>query len=293
MRSHKLLSVVFAMLFALIAVNPVSVHAGGGQRAWQGTSGSPESFLIEVSKGNIPGHSVIHKFGHALVSTTMVPITNSLVYQMPTTAIALEVVSADADDTSAGVGAQAVTIEGLALDGTVVIQEVALNGLTAVAIPTSLWRLTRWYVSRSGVYATTTTGSHQGTLTIRVAAAGATWSTISAALYPHGQSEIGWYTVPAGHRAYIFTQEVKVDTQKVANLIFMWRENANDVTTPFSSMRLINEFVGVAGTAGGSDTNTPINGFGAFTDIGYMGIVSVTDADVSVDFEILLIQDGY
>jgi hypothetical protein len=289
MRWKKSMFAVFAMLFVLIAVNPVS----GQNRGWQGTSGSPERFLLEVQKGNIPGHSLIHKFGHGTVGTSMVPITASLVYQMPTTAIALEVVSSDADDTSAGAGARTVFIEGLALDGSVVTQTVALNGLTAVSIPTPLWRLYRWYVMTSGVYGTATTGSHQGTLTIRVASAGATWSTIPFAVYPHGQSQIGWYTVPSGYRAYIFTQIVKVDSTKSVDVAFLQRRNADTVSAPFSAFRLVEEFTGVAGAGSGISPDSPIGEFPAFTDIGWLGKVASSTADISVDFEILLIKDGY
>ena len=279
------------LVFILVATASPLVSAE--IRGWQGTAGSPERFLLEVQKGNIPGHSILHKFGHGSVGTSMVPITNSLVYQTPTTAVALEILSDDADDTSAGAGARTVFIEGLALDGTIVTQIVALNGLTAVAIPTPLWRLYRWYVLTSGAYGTTATGGHQGTLTIRVASAGATWSTIAFAPYPHGQSEIGWYTVPAGFRAYVFTQVVKVDSSKSADVMFVQRQDANDVTTPFTSFRLVEEFIGVAGAGSGLSPDSPLGSFPAFTDIGWMGKIGTGTADISVDFEILLIKDGY
>ena len=289
MRKYIFLFLAVATLMMGISFIPMGYAQN---RGWQGTSGSPEQFLAEVAKGNIPGHSIVHKFGHANVGTTFVPLCNSTVYQTPTTAIALEIVSSDADDTSAGVGAQTVFIEGLALDGSIVTQTVALNGLTAVAIPTPLWRLYRWYVATSGVYATTGTGSHQGTLTIRVASAGATWSTISAAGYPHGQSEIGWYTVPSGFRAYIFAVQIKVDSIKSVDIMFLHRLDADDVTTPFLPMRLINEFIGVSGS-GTLNTAAPVGSFAEFTDIGFLGKVTSSTGDISVDFEILLIADGY
>jgi hypothetical protein len=211
----------------------------------------------------------------------------------PTAAVALEVVSSDADDTSAGAGAQAVTIMGLALDGSQVTQVVELNGLTAVAIPTSLFRLTRWYVSRSGVYGTPLAGSHQGILTIRVASAGATWSIISFAPYPHGQSQIGWYTVPAGYRAYILTMDVTVDSAKVVDVLALRRENGDDVTTPFDSFRLFAEATGVVGVVELSVSRSPKNGFGAFSDFGLVAKVASSTADITAHMEILLIQDGY
>ncbi len=270
-----------------------SIHALGGQPAYQGTAGSPSKFLIEVSKGNVPGHSIIHKFGHGDVGTSMVPVTNSLVYQTPTTAVALEVVSADADDTAAGAGAQAVTIIGLALNGSVVTQVVELNGLTAVAIPTSLWRVYRWYVSRSGVYATPLVGSHQGILTIRVAAAGATWSTIPFAPYPHGQSEIAWYSVAEGTTAYLLSATITVDSTKSVDILGIRRENADDVTTPFASSRIFASAHGITEEVNLLPIRSALNGFEEMSDFGFLGMVASGTAEVAVHMEILLIQDGY
>jgi hypothetical protein len=253
----------------------------------------PGHFHTEIAKGNIPGHAIIHKFGHGTVGTSMVPICNSLTYTTPTAAIALEVVSADADDTSAGAGARTVIIEGLALDGSIVTQTVALNGLTAVAIPTPRWRLTRWYVATSGVYATSSTGSHQGILTIRVASAGATWSTIDVTPYPHGQSEIGCYTVPLGYRAYILSMDVTVDSTKAVDIMVVRREGADTVAAPFSPSRLVAQAVGVSGWMDISDSLSPHNGFAEFADIFFMGKVASSTASVAVHFELMLIKDGY
>ena len=281
------------LALAVIAVVGGSVCGQGGQPGWQGTAGNPSKFLTEVAKGNVPGHSIIHKFGHADVGTTMVPITHSLVYQTPTTAIALEVVSDDADDTSAGAGARTVLIEGLALDGSIVTQTVALNGLTAVSIPTPLWRLYRWQVATSGVYATTAVGSHQGTLTIRVASAGATWSILDVLPTHHSQSEIGWYTVPNNFRAYILSMEVTVDSTKAVDIMVLRRENADTVSAPFSALRLITQAVGVAGYLSLGQSLSPHNSFGEMCDIGFMAKVASSTAEVTCHFEILLIADGY
>ncbi len=286
----------FFALVAVIFLGVVScqdIQAQGGQPGWQGTAGSPSHFLSEVAKGNIPGHSLIHKFGHGTVGTSMVPITTSLVYQTPITAVALEIVSSDADDTAAGAGARTVYIEGLNLAGDIVSQTVALNGLTAVAIPTPLWRLYRWYVATTGVYGTTAVGSHQGTITIRVAAAGATWSTIQFAPYPAGQSEIGWYTIPNNHRGYVYTKVVKVDSTKSVDVLFMQRPGADTVVAPFTPFRLVEEFIGVAGAGSGISTYSPLGVFPEMTDIGWLGKIGTGTADISVDFEILLVKDGY
>ncbi len=292
MRWNKLCLAVFAMLFVLIAINPVSVHAGGGQPAWQGTAGSPEQFLIEVAKGNIPGHSLVHKFGSGTVGTTLVPITNSLEYRMPWVAAPLEFVSDNANDTAAGTGAREITIQGLNSDWEVFTQVIATNGLTAVALPTDMLRLYRWYVSGSGSYASVTSMSHAGTLTIRAASAGATWSTIGVLPRPVGQSQISCYTVPVGYRAYVFLQEIRVDSTKSADVVFMARGSADVLVAPFPAMRLVANFIGVSGIAT-ADPNAPRDGFEAPADLLFMGKIASGTAQIVVDFEILLVKDGY
>ena len=124
-------------------------------------------FLIEVRKGNIAGHSLVHKFGEASVSTSLVPVTGSVEYPTPTSATSLELISSDTNDTSSGSGAREVTVLGLNGSWNEVSQTVSTNGTTAVALTTDLLRIYRWYVSQSGTYATQSAGSHAGTLTIR------------------------------------------------------------------------------------------------------------------------------
>ncbi len=291
---YLLIPILVAGLLCLVPVTE-SVKGGGGQPAWQGSPGMPLSFLIEVTKGNVPGHRMVHKFGKATVGTTLTPICASLVYQTPTTAQALEFVSASADDTAAGTGAREITVIGLDGNWAEVTQTLATNGLTAVPLTTDLVRLYRWYVSGSGSYATQAVGSHAGVLTIRAASAGATWSIIGVTPFPIGQSEIGAFTIPIGERAYVFIQELQVDSAKTVDAIFFQRTGANIISAPFDAMRAVANFIGISGDIN-PNTNAPQNGFtsvGEATDIGYMAKVTSATADISVAFEILLVKDGY
>ena len=140
-------------------------------------------FPIEASKGNVPSHTVIHKFGrNSAITNTFDPITESTFYRTPTSNTALEVVSDDADDNATGAGARSITYEGLQESGgnlVVVTNIVSLNGTNAVALPDSLIRLYRWQVATTGTYAHQTAPSHQGTLTIRESGGGDTWSEIA------------------------------------------------------------------------------------------------------------------
>lgn len=251
-----------------------------------------EPFDVQVSRGLIAGHKVVHKFGASeSIGTSYAPFCIGNVYQMPTSATALEAVSAEADDTAAGTGAQQLSIMGLDANWAEVTQTVEMNGLTPVALTTPLLRLYRAYVSRTGTYATGAAGSHAGALTIRVAGAGATWATISATGYARGQTQIGAYTVPAGSSVHIRGGFIHIDSGKSVDVLLMQRPNADDVTTPFSgAMRVVFNWPGLK-----SSTNlqpfSPTNRFMEKTDILFLVQVASGTAAGSVDFEMIQIEN--
>ncbi len=282
---------LFIVLIVFMAGGIDKAHAQSGPK-WLGTKRLPAKFLVEVVKGNVPGHSIVHKFGKGNVGTVLVPITNSLEYRMPTTATALEFVSNNANDTAAGSGAQEITIQGLDAEWHLITQVIATNGLTAVSIPTNIIRLFRWKVSKSGTYATATANSHAGTLTIREDGAGQVWSSIGILPRPVAQSQISCYTVPEGYRAFIYIQEIRVDSTKSADVALFIRSNADDVVAPYTPLTLAANFIGITGIAQ-ADTNAPRNGFTAPADLIFMGKIASGTAEIVVDFEILLVEDGY
>lgn len=251
---------------------------------------SNSDFYYRVANGQVPGHSLVKKFGSGSVGTSVVPITQTQDYQTPTTAQALEFVSNNANDTAAGSGAQEITIQGLDSNWEQVTQTLETNGTTAVALGTNLTRLYRWYVSRSGTYATSTAGSHAGILTIQGSGGGTVWDTIPVAPFPMGQSQIGVYSIPSGKKAFLYHKNVHVDTNKSADVFFFQRPIVDDVTTPYTgTMRLVNREVGAAGSIVTGDA-FPSGPFVGPCDIGYMGEVSTGTADISVNFELLLVD---
>lgn len=251
-------------------------------------------FLTEVAKGNVPGHSVIHKFGHANVATTVVPISSALVYRTPTVPTALEVVSTSANDAVGGSGAAKVTIQGLDLNWEPVTVEVELNGITPVPVPVNLFRLARWYISETGTYADSLLPSYAGNLTIQEVGAGPIWALIEAVSPFAGQSEIGVYTIPKGYSGYLLSKHVFTDTSKIVNVFFLFRPNADDVTAPYTgARRILQREVGIAGA---TDTvlSAPRGPYVGPTDLGFMGQASGGGgAEISVEFELLIVKDGY
>ncbi len=296
MRKWLYFLLVFVVAASIASLIPVSkpTHGQGGQDAWQGSSGIPEAFFFAVEKEHIPGHSYFHKFGKGNVGTTMVPVASSLKYPTPTTATTLEVVSTDADDTAAGAGARSITIQGLDENWDLVTQTVAMNGLTPVPFPNDMMRVFRWWVATSGVYATSSTGSHQGTITIQTSPGAVLWFNGTVDPYPKGQSEIAGFSVPDGYTAYVFIHSIAVDSAKAVDIIFVQRANADTIAAPFSPMRAVTEYVSVTGALSPGAKDIPVNGgFSARTDLIWMGKVTSGTASISILYDILLIKNGY
>jgi|DEB0MinimDraft_10_1074344.scaffolds.fasta_scaffold40191_2 hypothetical protein len=250
-------------------------------------------FLIEVEKGNVPGHSIINKFGFdSAVTSTLQAIADAQVYQTPTAAVSLEILSSDANDAAAGTGARTVEIQGLDANFAEQTQTVTMNGTTAAAITGTWMRVFRARVTESGTYASQSAGSHAGTLTVRVAGAGATWATIglTTASFPMGQTEIGAYTIPAGKTGYLLSKHISIESTKTPNVLWFRRENADDTSAPYDSMRLFQRHVGAAAEISYSP-HAPVLVLPEKTDIGCMGYVATGTAAVSVDFQILLVDN--
>ena len=253
---------------------------------------SNSDFLVEVAKGNVPNHSIVNKFGaNDAVGTSFVPISGGGVFATPSTITALEVLSSDnTNDIPAGTGARSVYIEGLGAGWVMVGETLALNGTTAVPTVNSYFRITRMYVVTSGAYASTAGASHNSTLTLRVAGAGASWAIIAPeGGFGLGQTEIGIYSVPDGSICYLISTHIDVEGAKVVDVLLYRREDADTVSAPYSAMKVLNVKRNVEGEHGvnGSPLATIIGP----ADIGYMGKISSGTAKVEVEFKLLCISN--
>lgn len=246
---------------------------------------------VLVSSGDYPNMTVVHKFGrNEAVGTTPEPVALGGVYQTPTALTSLEIVSASADDTAAGTGARTVFVQGLGADWELISETVTMNGTTAVSLSNQYYRVFRAYVATSGTYATATSGSHAGTLTIRTSGGGATWVTIDeVSVFPKSQTQTACYTVPSGYNAFVKAVDIHVESGKPASVFFFQRQGADIVDAPYSSMRLVKQWDGLAGSSN-YEESVPLGPFPAKTDIGFMAKVASTTAVVTVDFEILLVK---
>lgn len=251
-------------------------------------------FLIEVAKGKVPGHSLVHKFGrNTAVGTSFVPITLGGVYQTPqaASATALRVKSGgDANDTAAGSGAREVTLEGLDETGAYVSEAVATAGASASSATSATFiRLYRAKVTASGTYATATAGSHSDDVVIENSAGGTDWATISATGFPRGTTEIGAYSVASGVTAYVLHASAYTDSNKTTELLFFQRTGILEAAAPYSTMRVLAD-ERLEGGMSEITLRSPIPIQGP-ADIGFMAEVNTGTAEVDVDFELLLVND--
>ncbi len=248
---------------------------------------------VEIMKGNVPGHSIVNKFGrNPEVSTLMSFISISGEYQTPLTAQTLEILSSDVDDTYNGTGAWSMIVFGLDEDFKEISSTVNLNGTTPVELDKQFIRVFRAYVISSGTYATTSVGSHEGTLTLRNSGGGVIWTEITIISgMGIGQSQIGAYTIPVGYTAYLLSKSITIESNKPTSLYFFKRENSEDTSSPHSGiMRLFEENDGLE-VPYSIQTNAPLSKFPERTDVGFFAKTSIGTASVSTEFQLLLVEN--
>jgi len=252
-----------------------------------------KDYWNEVIEGNINGgaNSVVHKFGeNAAVGTTFSPITVGGIYRTPQAGspVSLVVQGGNTNDTAAGTGAREITIEGISAAGALIKQSVATAGTSdSAAFETDLIRVHRAWVSASGTYASSAAGSHAGDINIGIAGGGDIWCTMASTPFPHAQSQIGAYTIPSGKTAAILSANAFGDSTKTTSLIFFHRQNILETAAPYTAMRILFEMRG-KGSKMDFKPVSPVNELVGPCDIGFMGKVSATTAEIKVDFEIAL-----
>ena len=250
-------------------------------------------FGVDIVKGEVPGHTVIHKFGrNSAVSSSFVPICESGFFRTPTTNTALEVVSTDADDNASGAGARTIYYEGLQMQSgslVVVSDVVELDGTTAVALPDSLIRLYRWYVASSGVYASQSVASHQGDISIQESGAGNVWSKIAINTFGRGQSQIGAYTVPTGYIAFMTDITSSVESDKEAEILLFQRNGVLNTTAPYNPIRLVTEISSAKGVQS-INFSSPLK-FEEETDMIFFAKQKKGDSPATIDFTLYLVQN--
>jgi hypothetical protein len=248
------------------------------------------NYWLEVAKGNIANHSLVHKFGRndgVPNGTWEGVLLLSTSFTWLTTATTVRVKSGgDANDTAAGTGAQAITVEGLDQTGAEASEDIELAGASASSATTTTFiRVFRAYIAdgRAGTY----TGANTGNIVVENGSGGTDLIQISAG---EGQSQYCAYTIPLGYTGYLLSALVQADAAKAADFRLYTRENILDTTTPFSPARLKFFWDGILGPAP-IKPNTALQALPALTDIYIEARGGGAVAEVAADMEILLVAD--
>ncbi len=171
-------------------------------------------FFVEVQKGNVTGHSMVHKFGrNDAVPSGAWEFVNLLGFTgWPlSAATTVRVKAGDVADTAAGAGAQEITVQGIDDSFNEVTEAIATAGTSASsATSTSFWRVHRAWVSAAGTYGAANTAA----VTIENGGGGTDLIQIAV---EEGQTQFTGWSVPIGKTAYMMGVHVHTDATKPAD----------------------------------------------------------------------------
>jgi hypothetical protein len=164
--------------------------------------GTFEPFGLQVSRGQIQGHSSVIVFGYNPdVDTSEESVwPDGGTIPHPTSASVLKISSSSANDTSAGTGARTVFIEGLDGDYNVVNETVILNGQTAVNTTNSYLYVNSFYVVSVGSGGENAGNINAGTGTVTAGVPAVLYDIIATG---YNSRTTGHYCVPAGYTGYL------------------------------------------------------------------------------------------
>lgn len=244
-------------------------------------------FLIEVQKGNVPGHALVHKFGRndnvpngswafiSLLGATAWPVS---------AAATVRVKLGNAADTAAGNGAREITVQGIDSNLAEITEAIATAGASASTVTTALfWRVHRAWVSSAGTYGVANTAA----VTIENGTGG---TDIIQIAIEEGQTQFGGWTVPTGKTAYLMSAHATVDTGKVVSFRMFTRGSINDTTAPLASKRVKLEFRGIRDSSN-LLPRSPMDAIPALSDVWWECNGSAGAEQASIDFELLVVDD--
>lgn len=245
-----------------------------------------EDFLIAVQLDEVPGVSMVHKYGRndavpngSWAHLSLLPFATSAFRQSP---VAMRIKSGgNAADDAAGNGARSVFIQGIDSTLTEVSEEVASAGASASSATSALfWRVHHAWVGGVGTYGVANTAA----MIIEDSGGGANFIVIAI---EEGQTQYTGWSIPTGKEAYLLSVHGTVDAGKAADVRLMTRQNFTDIVAPMSPVRLKRHWDGVLG---GFEYKTmaPSIKFDALTDIWFEGKGDGAITEISCNFELLV-----
>lgn len=247
-----------------------------------------EPYELQVSKGQVAGATALYKFGF----NPDIDGTEETVWSQggdvvwPAAAFTAFISSSSTADTSAGTGAQTVTIEGLDENYATQSVTVDMNGQTQVQVgDASGWiRINRAFVVTAG-----SGGTAAGTVYIAATgvSSGVPTGTIYASITDGNQTQMAVYTVPASHTLYlddlIFTAAIS-QANNYATVKLNTRDFGSNVfRTKFINVLQSNELI--------IDFEFPL-AIPEKTDIECRAVTSNTNNQIGASFQGVLIANS-
>ena len=238
-----------------------------------------DEWLFNISRGKVPGHSIVDKFGHLHgLGTSLATIwPQNSIYVYSATANIDSVSSSSAADT------QIMRVVGLDASWNKVTQDVTLTGQATKALATPLIRISTMY----NIDSTDFVGDVYAYITGATVVAGV--PTVTAEI--RAQIEIGdnrtlqvTYGVPDGYTAYLVHRDVSAAKGQDVEFKLFIREFGGvfQVKHPLNLNNALYEHQSLL---------TGV--IPAKSDVEVRGITSTGTIDVSASFILILIEDGY
>ena len=240
---------------------------------------------LEISKGNVPGHTRIHKFGHNEgLSTSFETIwSGSNLYTYPPAATLMNISSSDVDDLAGDTGAWNVTVYGLDAGYNFINETLQLNGQNPVSTTLQYLRVYRMITRESG-----SSGYNEGIIYLGTGAvvAGAPTNKYGIIDANYGQTFMSQFTIPDGYIGYLTNIGITCYTANKGFEIYLRNRPVNE------SWLRKEEYHMVSGENVQHLLLPPVP-IAPRTDIEFMGKVDVAGGVTEVNYDIVLVEDGY
>lgn len=178
-----------------------------------------EDFGLQVARGHIRGHRIIHVFGYnpdvdAGIEETV--WTYGGIYQHAPSPIQMTVSSGSVNDNSTGTGARIVYIRGINGTGNEIEEPLTLNGQTPVTTQNAYSEINSVSVISVG-----SGGVNEGQIYV---GSGTVTAGVPAIVYGHiqakdNQSMTGHWTVPLDHTGYLINGKISSGTEGVSDFV--------------------------------------------------------------------------
>jgi len=262
------------------------------RQRYSGDAKSVTDFYLEIAKGNVAGHSSIHKFGgyDTVPNGSFVDLWHeggTLTHL--TAATTVHLISSNAGDNQATTtGIRGATVFGLDSTFSLVQEDLLMNATVGTnAGPsgtTEFIRIYRVTAKNAGAYTRIT---NLGNIDVVADTGGTTQGYIELGA---GQSQGTHYTVPANKKGYLKRVSITMDTGKSVDVILKCREDASIISAPVNPVISPHHWKGI---------DTPVeeiffahHTFTEKSDIWFEAQGNGATAEVEVDYDLILVDNG-